>query len=240
MSRAPQGGRDLSGQVGVKIKMAEARDGNWVRQSLDPISRLSEIMFGLLMTLTFTGTMSVALGAEQTVRSVLAAALGCNIAWGLVDAVMYLITTSAEQRRQAVLMGQLRAATPADKEMIVRRYMSGGIGERLSREEALNMAAIIEGLDDGTLTRHLKRPDFVAAAAVFTLVVASTFPPILPFLFVDDVWLAMRLSNAIALVMLFGIGIGLDRHIDGASRMMRWTVPMIGTGLVVTTILLGG
>ena len=226
--------------MGAKFWMAEARDGNWVRQSLDPISRLSEIMFGLLMTLTFTGTMSVALGAEQTVRSVLAAALGCNIAWGLVDAVMYLITTSAEQRRQAVLTGQLRRATPADKEMIVRGYLSGGVGERLSREEALTMAAIIEGLDDGTPTKHLKRPDFVAAAAVFTLVVASTFPPVMPFLFLDDVWLAMRLSNAIALVMLFGIGIGLDRHIDGASRVMRWTIPMIGTGLVVTTIMLGG
>lgn len=220
--------------------MGEARDGNWVRQSLDPLSRLSEIMFGLLMTLTFTGTMSVTLGAEQTVRSVLAAALGCNIAWGLVDAVMYLITTSAEQRRQAVLTGELPAATPARREEIVRRYLAGSAGERLSREDALTMAAILDRLDCGTPAKPLKRQDFVAALAVFMLVVVSTFPPIIPFVFVNDVWLAMRLSNAIALVMLFGIGVGLDRHVDGGSRIMRWTVPMIGAGLVATTILLGG
>jgi len=60
--------------------MREPDKGNWVRRSLDPLSRLSETMFGLLMTLTFTGTMSVAIGAEQTVTTVLFAALGCNIA----------------------------------------------------------------------------------------------------------------------------------------------------------------
>jgi VIT1/CCC1 family predicted Fe2+/Mn2+ transporter len=224
----------------ARFRMGEARDGNWVRQSLDPLSRLSEIMFGLLMTLTFTGTMSVTLGAEQTVRSVLAAALGCNIAWGLVDAVMYLITTSAEQRRQTVLAAKLRMATPAHKGILVRRHLAGSAAERLSQEDALTMAAILERLDDGTQAKPLTRGDFVAAAAVFVLVVASTFPPIFPFMFVDDVWLAMRLSNAIALVMLFGIGVGLDRHVDGGSRIMRWIVPMIGSGLVVTTIMLGG
>jgi VIT1/CCC1 family predicted Fe2+/Mn2+ transporter len=239
-SRAPQGGRALNSQAGAKSGKAKAREGNWIRQSLDPLSRLSEIMFGLLMTLTFTGTMSVALGAEQTVRSVLAAALGCNIAWGLVDAVMYLLTTSAEQGRQTALMGQLRAATPARKEELVRHYLSGGAGERLSREEALTIAAILERVDDGAPAKSLKRQDFVAAMAVFILVVASTFPPIIPFLFMDDVWLAMRLSNAIALVMLFAIGVGLDRHVNGGSRIMRWIVPMIGSGLVVTTIMLGG
>ena len=48
------------------------------RPILDPISRLSEIMFGLLMTLTFTGTMSVAIGGGDDVRSVLFAALAAT------------------------------------------------------------------------------------------------------------------------------------------------------------------
>ena len=69
------------------------------RWPLDPIDRQSEVMFGLLMTLTFTGTMSVALGAGATVREILMAALGSNIAWGIVDATVYLLTTAAERRR---------------------------------------------------------------------------------------------------------------------------------------------
>jgi VIT1/CCC1 family predicted Fe2+/Mn2+ transporter len=220
--------------------MADMRQTNWVRQSLDPLSRLSEIMFGLLMTLTFTGTISVALGDEHTVRSVLFAALGCNIAWGFVDAVMYLMTTSADQGRQNALMTRLRAAEGRDREQIVRQYLSGDVGERLSSEDALTVAAILNRLDAGPHRKALHRNDFVAAAAVFVLVVASTFPPIIPFILVNDVWLAMRLSNAIALVMLFGIGLGLDRHVDGGSQTMRWIVPIVGTVLVATTILLGG
>lgn len=211
-----------------------------MRQSLDPLSRLSEIMFGLLMTLTFTGTMSVALGDDQTVRSVLLAALGCNVAWGFVDAVMYLMTTSADQGRENTLMVRLRAAKGREKEQIVRRYLPGDIGQRLTADEALTVAAILGRLDAGTQRNALTKNDFVAAAAVFVVVVASTFPPIVPFILLNDTWLAMRVSNAIALVMLFGIGVGLDRHVDGSSRVMRWIVPMIGVVLVATTIMLGG
>lgn len=67
---------------------------------LDPIDRRSEVMFGLRMTLTFTGTMSVALGAGARVREMLMAALGCNIAWGLVDARVYLLKTATGRARR--------------------------------------------------------------------------------------------------------------------------------------------
>lgn len=220
--------------------MHELDKGNWVRRSLDPLSRLSETMFGLLMTLTFTGTMSVAVGAEQTVRTVLLAALGCNIAWGLVDAVMYLMMTSAEQRRQNVLIRHLRNATPENRELLIRRYLSGSVGQRLTPDDAVTVAAILERVGDGDGTGALQRADFVAAAAVFVVVVTATFPPIIPFVFVDDFLLAMRLSNAIALIMLFAIGVGLDRYVEGGSKLMRWVVPLIGAVLVATTILLGG
>ena len=58
---------------------------------LDPVSRLSEILFGLIMTLTFTGTFSVASAGSESVRQLLIAAVGCNLAWGLTDAIIYLI-----------------------------------------------------------------------------------------------------------------------------------------------------
>ncbi len=74
-------------------------DGDRAGWPLDPIDRLSEVMFGLLMALTFTGTMSVSLGDGATVRDILLAAVGCNIAWGLVDAVVYLMTTATERGR---------------------------------------------------------------------------------------------------------------------------------------------
>ena len=57
---------------------------------LSPVDRISEMLFGLLMALTFTGAVSVAESGKAEIRTMFLAALGCNLAWGLVDAIMYL------------------------------------------------------------------------------------------------------------------------------------------------------
>ncbi|QJR13645.1 hypothetical protein [Usitatibacter palustris] len=67
---------------------------------LDPIERVSEMCFGLFMALTFVGAVSVATGGRDEGRMMLAAALGCNLAWGLVDAVMYLVRTITNRGRE--------------------------------------------------------------------------------------------------------------------------------------------
>ncbi len=56
---------------------------------LDPVERVSEVVFGVLMAMTFIGAMNVATAGREEVRTVMVAALGCNVAWGLTDAVMY-------------------------------------------------------------------------------------------------------------------------------------------------------
>ena len=63
-----------------EVPPAEALGGTGGRL-LDPIDRNSEILFGLFMVLTFTGTLSVATAVRQDVRTMLIAAIGCNAAW---------------------------------------------------------------------------------------------------------------------------------------------------------------
>jgi len=67
---------------------------------LDPLDRVSEILFGLIMAVTIVGSLSIATAGHTEVRAVLIGALGCNIAWGLVDAVMYVLRGMAERARQ--------------------------------------------------------------------------------------------------------------------------------------------
>jgi hypothetical protein len=86
--------------------MAEPQDpGQFVHRYLDPGERLSEILFGLIMVLTFTSTAHATLGEEQGVRELLIAALGCNIAWGIIDGGMYIMSAmlyrAAEARERA-------------------------------------------------------------------------------------------------------------------------------------------
>ena len=51
------------------------------------------------MALTFVGAVSVAEAGHDPVREMFIAALGCNLAWGLVDAVMYVVRTVTDRGR---------------------------------------------------------------------------------------------------------------------------------------------
>src|SRR5213078_3832696 len=68
--------------------------------ALDPIQRVSEVLFGLIMVLTFTGSLSVAEAGREDVRTMLIGALGCNLAWGLIDGIMYLMACLSEQAQR--------------------------------------------------------------------------------------------------------------------------------------------
>ena len=66
---------------------------------LDPMDRSMEALFGLIMVLTFTGSLSVWTAGRQDVRDMLIGALGCNLAWGVIDACFYLMGILAERGR---------------------------------------------------------------------------------------------------------------------------------------------
>ena len=75
------------------------------RSVLDPVQRVSEVVFGVLMALSFTGALSVATAGREEVRTMMLTALGCNLAWGLVDAVMYVVGTMVERHRKLARAG---------------------------------------------------------------------------------------------------------------------------------------
>jgi len=77
---------------------------------LDPVSRISEIIFGVLMALSFTGALNAATTGREEVRTMMMTALGCNLAWGLVDAVMYLVATMTGRARNLTLLNRVRGA----------------------------------------------------------------------------------------------------------------------------------
>src|SRR4029450_5758037 len=77
---------------------------------LSPVDRVSEMLFGLFMALTFIGAVSVAESGREQVREMFIAALGCNLAWGLVDAVMYLVRTVTDRGRLLTLVRSVQSA----------------------------------------------------------------------------------------------------------------------------------
>src|SRR6187399_91859 len=90
------------------------------RRVLEPYERISEVLFGLIMVLTFTGSLSVAEAGRSEVRTMLIGALGCNIAWGIIDGVLYLMGCLAERGRHvATYRAVLQASTPQQAHSVI-------------------------------------------------------------------------------------------------------------------------
>jgi hypothetical protein len=81
---------------------------------LNPGDRVSDLLFGLFMALTFVGAVSVAVAGQSEIRTMLIAALGCSLAWGLVDAVLYLVRTVTDRGRSLTLVRSVRGAADAE------------------------------------------------------------------------------------------------------------------------------
>src|SRR5512147_2372075 len=90
------------------------------KQVLEPYERISEVLFGLIMVLTFTGSLSVAEAGREDIRTMLIGALGCNVAWGIIDGILYLMGCLSEQGRGLRSLRALRKATaPAEAHRII-------------------------------------------------------------------------------------------------------------------------
>jgi hypothetical protein len=211
------------------------------RGILDPVERASEVLFGLIMVLSFTCSISVANAGHEDVRSVLIGAIGCNLAWGIVDAIMYLMTILLERGRQLSIGRAVRAsADPVQG----RQFLVQALPEPLDQlfdDEALESArkklCAVPPLRERP---HLSNQDGLGALGVFLLVFLSTFPVVLPFLLFSPVHTAMRVSNGVAIALLFITGQLLARY-AGLRRVRTGLVMVaVGVAMVALTIALGG
>jgi len=207
---------------------------------LDVVDRVSEMLFGLFMALTFVGVVSIADSGREGVRLALAAAFGCNLAWGLADAVMYLIRTVTARGRSLALVRSIRAASPEAGRQLIERSLSRFAAGLVADAEIEAMRGRILALAFVPERPTLKRDDLVAAFAVFLIVVASTLPVALPFLMFDDVRTALAVSRAIALAMLFFGGVALGRYAGYGSWKVGFMMAGLGSVLVAAIVALGG
>jgi VIT1/CCC1 family predicted Fe2+/Mn2+ transporter len=208
---------------------------------LNPVDRVSELIFGLFMALTFVGVVSMATSERQEIETMLAAALGCNIAWGLVDAVMYLVRTITERGRMFTLVRSIRAADAETGRRLLRDALASAPAARLiSTTEIEAMHGRLLALSDLPARPKLQRDDLLAALAIFVIVVASTFPVALPFVFLDDPAAALFVSRVTAVVMLFMAGLALGRYAGYGSWKTGAMMAVLGVVVVAAVIALGG
>src|SRR5262245_36477765 len=211
------------------------------KRVLDPIDRVSEILFGLIMVLTFTGTLSVAEAGREDVRLMLVGALGCNLAWGIIDAVFYLMGCLADRGRGIITLKALRRTADAQR---ARRLIADAlpplIASVVKPAEFDEIRQRLTQLPEPPRRARLSREDWQGGAGVCLLVFLSTFPVAIPFILLDDAILALRISNAIAILMLFLMGYAFGRLTERNPWAVGLFMVLFGILLVAMTIALGG
>ena len=210
---------------------------------LDPIERISEILFGLIMAVTIVGTVSIATPGPDDIRTVTLAAFGCNFAWGLVDAVMFLIRLVTERNRNRVLAIRIRGADAETAHRLIRRavpeYMVALLGPDAVEGIRLRLAGLPPAA--GAFLWSLTPRDYRAALGIFLMVVVATFPVVVPFVLTSDAVLAIRLSRVITLVMMFVAGFALGRYSgDARPSVAGLTMAVLGVLLIAAVKALGG
>ena len=211
------------------------------KRVLEPTERISEVLFGLIMVLTFTGSLSVAESDRAEVRTMLIGALGCNIAWGIIDGVLYLMGCLAEKGRSLMIFRAVRKATdPQQAQHLIAATLPSVVASVLQPAELETMHQRLKQLPESPARAHLDKGDWLGAVGVFLLVFLSTFPVVIPFIFMHNAGLALRLSNGIAILMLFLAGYAYGKCVERQPWLIGICMVVLGGALVGITIALGG
>jgi hypothetical protein len=211
------------------------------KRVLEPIDRVSEVLFGLIMVLTFTGSLSVAEAGRDDVRTMLIGALGCNLAWGIIDGVLYMMGSLAEKGRNLFTYRAVREATdPNEAQRLIADALPPVVASVLKPAELQAVHERLKQLPEPHAKARLGKDDWLGAGGVFLLVFLCTFPVVIPFIFMRNTVPALRVSNAIAIVMLFLTGHAFGRLSGRHPWLFGISMVVLGLILVGMTMALGG
>ena len=217
-----------------------ATSTKWPDRILDPMDRISEVLFGLIMALTFTCTLGVATADHIQVRTMLIGALGCNLAWGIIDGGVYLLARLNEYGRAIVSWRAMRDAADADAaHRIVANALPPLVASVLGPAQLETIRQSLHQLPEPARPR-LTKSDWLGALGICLLSFLSTFPIVIPFVLIGDARLALRVSNTVAIAMLFLCGFMFARFAGFRPMAMGLSMVALGSAMVAVAIALGG
>jgi hypothetical protein len=216
--------------------------GSFIQRYFSAENRLAEIICGLVMVLTFTATTGAAFEGT-TPHALLLAVLGCNIAWGIVDAVTYVLGNLMNRGVRARLLRILKKSpNHHEASTVVNRRLEELLGDLLTDSQRAQVHDwIIENAQhQEPPTTRLKREDLYMALACFLIVFGATLPVLVPFLLIRNEVVALRVSNGLALAMLFAVGWRWAAIVNANRWKTGLALLALGVVLVVILIALGG
>jgi hypothetical protein len=216
----------------------------FIDRYLDPSESLLEILFGLVMALTMTAGARLLSEPATLDRPELVIALaGCNVAWGVIDAVFYLLGSLFNRNRRVRLVRELQAATNDNQAIALIRDEFDLKGEppTCAEDRVAFHRSVLELLRHAGAERaQFTQAELIAAGIILVLVSLAAVPGLIPLLLIAHMDTALRVANALQVVLLFAIGYRWARYSGAPGWRGALIVGVLGVVLVLIAIALGG
>jgi len=211
------------------------------KRVLDPMERVSEVLFALIMVLTFTCSFGVAGAGRDDVRTMLVGALGCNLAWGIIDAVFYLMGCFSTRGRAILNLAAVQnASSPSEAHRAISKALPPVLVSVLSHSDLETMRQRLNEIHSIPKKPWLNQREWLGALAVFLIVFLCTVPVISPFVLISNARIALRTSNLVAIIMLLIAGYIFGKYAGHRPWTMAVGMVLLGGSMVAITVLLGG
>jgi hypothetical protein len=216
----------------------------FIDKQISPAGRLQEIIYALIMVITVSSTVSGAVpDTEEGIRTLIFAILGCNIAWGIVDGVMFVLTNLFNRNKSLKMVEDATSAITGEEALSVIdgefnppfEWMMGEDERKKLNEEILDHVMRVK-----PPVARITMDDITGGMFCFVVTFLTTLPAVLPFYFIGDMGHAIRLSNGIVMTMLFFTGVEYARYTNKNPLKTAVGLTLLGGVVVVITILLGG
>jgi hypothetical protein len=208
---------------------------------LDPMERTSETLFGLIMALTFICSLGVATADDIKVQTILIGALGCNLAWGIVDGGLYLLARINEQASKIHTLRSVRQAPdPETARRVIADALSPELASVLPPGQLELMRQKLHQFPEPSGRPRLTRDDWIGATGLCLLSFLATFPIVAPFIIMDDARSALRASYVVGIVMLFCCGYAFGYRSGLKPWLAGLSMVAFGGMLISIAVALGG
>lgn len=219
---------------------------------LDPIDRLSETVFSILILLTFTlafrlirlsGNADQAL-PDGSANELLIGALGAILAWGIIDGVMYALLSVFARGESHRLLRNIQAAESEQEAVGVIADELDYFLEPISEESVRQglYRSVLEHLRDSQPRKiGLTGEDFTGALAHVLVAFIAVLPSLAPLVLLGQNYdLAISVSNLVSFVVLFIVGYRWGKYTGGNPWKTGLLLMAVAVIMVLIAILLGG
>jgi VIT family len=216
-----------------------------VARFLDPGEALGEALSGLIMALTFSvGARIVTPKGEIDAYDLIVAAVGCNVAWGVIDATLFVLGGLFRRSQRGRFFRALKNVR-SEAEALAAVQEEFGLEDQplaVPQEDRARLYQSMLALSvHSRLARvGVRRQDLASALVVFILVSATGLPGVIPFLVLKDSYLALRMSNVVLISLLFLVGYWWGRYTDAPPWSVGATATVLGVCMVFVAVALGG